>query len=250
VDLPLFVVILAIGAGVGFLSGLFGKGGSAVATPLLTAAGVPPLLAVASPLPATIPTTLAAASAYWRQGCLEHRVFRLTLAWGIPATILGAALSGWVNAGSLVLATDVLVAGIGVRVLLLPSVRTASEAEAVSSRAVAVVAVVVGLLAGLLANSGGALLAPLYLTVLHLPIKRTFATSLSAATVLALPATVIHAALGHIDWTIVAVFGLASVPFSVLGARVAVRSRSERLERGYGLTLAVLGAAFLAHRFW
>jgi uncharacterized membrane protein YfcA len=86
--------------------------------------------------------------------------------------------------------------------------------------------------------------------VLHLPIKRTFATSLSAATVLALPATVIHAALGHIDWTIVAVFALASVPFSVLGARVAVRSRSDRLERGYGLTLTLLGAVFIAHRFW
>jgi uncharacterized membrane protein YfcA len=249
-DLQLFVVIMAIGAGVGFLSGLFGKGGSAVATPLLTAAGVPPLLAVASPLPATIPTTLAAASAYWRKGCLEHRVFRLTLVWGIPATILGAALSGWVSAGSLVLLTDVLVAGIGVRVLLLPSLRTTDDSAVVSTPAVAVVAVVVGLLAGLLANSGGALLAPLYLTVLHLPIKRTFATSLSAATVLALPATVIHAALGHIDWTIVAVFGLASVPFSVLGARVAVRSRSERLERGYGLTLAMLGAVFLAQRFW
>src|SRR3954451_13430627 len=239
-----------IGAGVGFLSGLFGKGGSAVATPLLTAAGVPPLLAVASPLPATIPTTLAAATAYWRKGCLERRVFRLTLEWGIPATILGAIGSNWINAGSLVLLTDVLVARIGVRVLLLPSVRAAHHDEHASRRVIATVAVVVGLLAGLLANSGGALLAPLYLTVLHLPIKRTFATSLSAATVLALPATVIHAALGHIDWTIVAVFGLASVPFSVLGARLAVHTRSERLERGYGLTLAALGAVFLAHRFW
>jgi uncharacterized membrane protein YfcA len=210
---------------------------------------VPPLLAVASPLPATIPSTLAAASAYWRQGCVERRVFRLTLQWGVPATVLGAVASGWINAGSLVLLTDVLVAAIGVRVLLLPSLRTAHEGEQVSARAAATVAVVVGLLAGLLANSGGALLAPLYLTVLHLPIKRTFATSLSAATVLALPATAIHAALGHIDWTIVAVFGLASVPFSLLGARVAVRARSERLERGYGLTLATLGALFIAHRF-
>ena len=44
--------ILAIGAGVGFLGGLFGKGGSAIATPMLAAVGVPPIVAVAAPLPA------------------------------------------------------------------------------------------------------------------------------------------------------------------------------------------------------
>ena len=49
---------MLIGAGVGLMSGLFGKGGSAVATPLLHAIGVPALAALASPLPATIPSTL------------------------------------------------------------------------------------------------------------------------------------------------------------------------------------------------
>ncbi len=53
-----------MGLAVGFLSGLFGKGGSAIATPLLHAIGIPAIVAVAAPLPATIPSTLVGYSAY------------------------------------------------------------------------------------------------------------------------------------------------------------------------------------------
>ena len=60
VDPHILLGVLLIGAGVGFFSGAFGKGGSAVSTPLLHALGVPAIVAIASPLPATIPSTLLA----------------------------------------------------------------------------------------------------------------------------------------------------------------------------------------------
>ncbi len=47
--------ILLAGLTIGLLVGLFGVGGSSVATPVLSLLGVPGLLAIASPLPATIP---------------------------------------------------------------------------------------------------------------------------------------------------------------------------------------------------
>lgn len=47
--------VAAAGLGVGLLFGLFGVGGSAFATPALALLGVPGVIAVASPLPATIP---------------------------------------------------------------------------------------------------------------------------------------------------------------------------------------------------
>ena len=59
VDIGTVVVVAVIGAGAGFLGGLFGKGGAALATPLLAAIGIPPIVAVASPLPATLPSTFA-----------------------------------------------------------------------------------------------------------------------------------------------------------------------------------------------
>src|ERR1019366_3729213 len=55
-----------VGIVAGFLGGLFGKGGSAIATPLLSLVGYPGFIAVASPLPATIPGTLIASREYWQ----------------------------------------------------------------------------------------------------------------------------------------------------------------------------------------
>jgi uncharacterized membrane protein YfcA len=240
------VAVAGIGAGVGFLSGVFGKGGSAVATPLLAAVGIPPIAAVASPLPATIPTTMAAAVAYWREGMVDHRVVRWTLVIGLPATLAGAITTRWIGGSVLVLITDILITVLGLRVLWGSGHATGRSVDTEPPLgAIVAIAVGVGFSAGLLANSGGALLAPLYLTVLHLPIKRTFACSLTAAAALAVPATVVHAALGHIDWAVVAVFAIASVPLSMVGARLALRTSSSRLERAYGVVLSGLGLGFL-----
>ena len=89
---------------------------------------------------------------------------------------------------------------------------------------------------------------PLYLAALKLPVKTALACSLAVASVLALPGTIVHAALGQIDWRVALVFGAASIPLSGFGAATAVRISSARLERIYGAGLLVLGAAFLLIR--
>jgi uncharacterized protein len=99
---------------------------------------------------------------------------------------------------------------------------------------------------GLLANSGGFLLAPLFVAVLRRPLKVAFATSLVVACALAVPGTLVHVALGHVDWVVTGVFALGSIPGAASGARVALRTRSTHLERIYGATLAILGIVFLA----
>ncbi|HMX67301.1 MAG TPA: hypothetical protein PKX25_17120, partial [Microthrixaceae bacterium] len=68
-------------------------------------------------------------------------------------------------------------------------------------------------------------------------------TGLSA--VLAVPGTVVHGFLGHIDWAVAATLSVTSVPASRLGATVAIRTASDRLERLYGAALVVLGAGLL-----
>ena len=243
----IWIEVALIGFGVGFLSGLFGKGGSAVATPMLAAIGVPPVIALAAPLPAAVPSMLAALRAYWSGRFIDRRVIGWSLAFGVPATVTGAIATRWIGGGPLILATDALIAALGVRFLLPP--RRAGAAADSGPRwyraRLAVIATIVGLVSGLLANSGGFLLAPLYLSALRLPIKRAFASSLAVAAVLALPGTIVHAALGHIDWRIVLVFAATSAPLSYAGARVALRSEPARLERAYGGALALLGAGFL-----
>lgn len=236
-----------IGLAIGFLGGLFGKGGSAIATPLLAAAGVPAIVAVAAPLPATIPSTLAASSVYWKARLIDWRIVRWSLGFGVPATVVGAVASRWVGGAALVKITDGVLVVLGLRFLFARQKDEAEPVEPTRDEAVwvATVAVVVGLVSGLLANSGGFLLAPLYVAVLRLRLKAAFASSLAVSAVLAIPGTVVHAALGHIDWVLVAVFATTSVPLSFLGARVALRTDAARLERIYGAVITALGLTFL-----
>lgn len=206
-----------IGLAVGFLGGMFGKGGSAIATPLLGAVGVPAIIAVAAPL---------------------------------PATVVGAIATRWIAGAALVTVTNCVLVLLGLR-FLLP--RGKDEADPIdpprrSGWLLAGVATAVGLVSGLLANSGGFLFAPLYIAVLRLAVKAAFASSLAVAAVLAVPGTVVHAALGHIDWALVAVFAVTSVPLSFLGARVALRTDPARLERVYGAVIGLLGVVFLIAR--
>lgn len=241
-----WLAIILIGAAVGFFAGLFGKGGSAIATPLLHAVGVPAIIAVAAPLPATIPSTLAAAVAYGKEAFADRTVLRWSLAIGIPSTIAGALATRWIGGGPLITITDIVVTALGVRFLLAPRAPTDENAPVTHSRLrMGVVAFIVGVSSGLLANSGGFLLAPLYLAVLRMRIKQAFAASLVVAAALAVPGTIVHWGLGHIDWSVVAVFGLASIPLSFLGGRVAVRTKPERLERVYGLVLTITGVTLL-----
>lgn len=245
--MPLLLIAL-IGALVGFLGGLFGKGGSAIATPLLSVGGIAPISALASPLPATIPGTLAAAYAYWQERLVDWEVVQWSVPFGVPATVAGAYATHWIGGTPLVITTEVVVAALGGRFLLHPSDPDEDltlPPPAPRTRMIGV-AVVVGLVSGLLANSGGFLLAPLYIVVLRMPIKAAFASSLVVAAALAVPGTIVHALLGHVDWNVVAVFGVTAIPLSYVGGRVAVRTHAPRLERIYGAGLLVIGLVTLA----
>jgi len=245
---------LFIGIIVGFLGGLFGKGGSAIATPMLSLIGLPGFVAVASPLPATVPGTFIASLEYWKSNLLDWQIVRWSVFLGIPATIVGSYLTKYTGATPLLIITGIMVLGFGLSFLLSPRERGRSSRPDDSAALVrpshwqlrlVLVATSVGLISGLLANSGGFLLAPSYARILDQPIKKAFACSLAASMVLALPGTIVHAYLGHIDWMVTLCMALGSVPCSFLGARLAVNTKPGKLERWYGLALSTLGAFFL-----
>lgn len=260
VDGPtLLVAVAGVGLLAGYLGGLFGKGGSALATPVLAALGVPPLAAVASPLPASVPSMLASGREYRGAGFVDCRTVVATVATGLPATLLGAYATRWIGGHTLVVVTDLLLLAVGLRFVLRPSAPAGSSVDSGRqsdqsvrkneqpgrmARAMAV-GLAVGLLAGLLANAGGMLLAPLFVLVLRLPVKAAFGTSLAVALAFAVPGTIVHTALGHVDWALVAAFAAGSVPAAALGARTALRMDPVILERVYGVALVALAAALL-----
>lgn len=240
------LLIVLLGAGIGFLGGMLGKGGSALATPFLVALGIPPIVALAAPLPATVPGTLIAARRYGRLGLIDRDVFVWSLIAGVPATVIGAIATRWVDAHALVEVTDGVIVALGIRMLARPGGEATVDRVDASDRSRTIaVAVVTGLAAGLLANSGGFLLAPLFVAVLGLGIKPAFGTSLAVAAVMAIPGTLVHLSLGHLDPWVVGAFAVGSVPLSGLGAKVALATDAARLERSYGVILVLLGCVFL-----
>jgi hypothetical protein len=247
--------VFLVGIFCGFLGGLFGKGGSAIATPLLSLLGFPGFIAVASPLPATVPGTFIASAQYWRSHLLDWQVFWWSIAAGIPATVVGSYLTRFTGSRPLLIVTGLVVLAFGLSFVLMPRERETTTTETIEQTAMhrprywhlrlVSVAIGAGFFAGLLANAGGLVLAPGFARFLKQPLKQAFACSLAVSCVLAAPGTIVHAYLGHVSWWVALLIALGMVPASRLGARLAIRSECRRLERWYGLGLTTLGAYFL-----
>ena len=236
-------IILLIGAVVGFLSGLLGKGGSAITTPALQIfAGINPFAALASPLPATLPTTLSASVAYSRQNLINKKVVIQCVLLGIPATFVGSFFSDWLGGNTLMILTAIFVLSLGMSFFFVSSPPDFATMNKIRSWKIATVAISVGFLSGLLANSGGVLFGPLFIRFLKMPTKQALASSLLVAAGLAIPGTIAHWYLGHINWKLVLLLSISSIPFSYLGARLALRLHNNVLERIFGIMLVVFGA--------
>ena len=81
--------------------------------------------------------------------------------------------------------------------------------------------------------------------MVRLPIKPALGTSLVVSAALAVPGTIVHAALGHIDWTVALVLAVCAMPASRLGASIALATDPRRLERIFGAGLLALGLGLL-----
>ena len=245
-------VTVALGFAVGTLSGLFGVGGSSIATPLLRVTlNTPSLIALASPLPATFPTAIAGLAAYLKEGLVNRRAVIWTVIGGLPAVVGGALLTRWVPGHWLMFLVAGAVLGVGIEMLRL-SPYTAAESARRSARwrnapifGLLAVAIAVGVLSGLLANGGGFLLVPAFVLLFGATMREAAATSLICVAFLAVPGTVTHALLGHIDGWLSFYLAIGVIPGTYLGARVSVWQQQVHLRRPFGAFLILFAAYFL-----
>lgn len=244
-------LISVAGAAIGLLMGLFGVGGSSVATPLLSLLGVPGLAAVASPLPATVPSALTAAVPYARAGDARPRAAAWTLLGAVPATVVGALLSQAVGGGPLLVVSGVVLVAVGVRVILPieDAARTVGTARRQNRPFLVTTAAAVGLFTGLLANGGAFLLMPMYLLVFGLRMRQAVGTSLLVVAALSVPTLLTHWSLGHIDWGVSAALLAGQLPGGLLGSQLSRRITGVGVaRRAFGRFLVAFGVVFTAYR--
>jgi hypothetical protein len=85
-------LLLGMGGGVGFLSGLFGVGGGFLMTPLLIFIGIPPAVAVGTEANQIIAASVSGVLAHWRRGNVDFKMGLVLLLGGFAGSTLGVML--------------------------------------------------------------------------------------------------------------------------------------------------------------
>ena len=85
-------LLLGMGGGVGFLSGIFGVGGGFLMTPLLIFVGVPPAVAVGTEANQIVAASVSGVLAHWRRGNVDFKMGTVLLIGGIVGSTIGVWL--------------------------------------------------------------------------------------------------------------------------------------------------------------
>ena len=244
---PLEAVLAVLsGLAAGVLSGLFGIGGGTVMTPAVQALlGAAPIVALATPLPAIFPTAITGAWTYRQGGQLDERAAAWIVGPGIVGAVAGAALTDVIETHVLLIVTALLLAREAVGILRGARRRDpAGEGSPGTPMQLAGIGLVAGFVSGLLGVGGGIIIVPLLVGVLKMPLKRALGTSLLSIVALVIPGTIVHAALGHIDWAIFAALSVGAVSGARVGARLALGTRERTLRLLVGSFILVVAIAY------
>jgi uncharacterized protein len=101
-----------------------------------------------------------------------------------------------------------------------------------------------GLLSGLLGIGGGVLMVPAFVQLAGMQVKPAIATSLVCVGAFAVPGTVTHIALDHVDWRAVAALVIGVVPGARLGAALTIRAGDRRLRMAVGSFLGLTAVLY------
>ena len=269
-------VLLLLGGGIGFLSGLFGVGGGFLLTPLLIFIGVPPAVAVATQANQVIAASVTGAISHWRRGNVDIRMGLVLLAGGFVGSSLGVALYTALRAiGQLDLVislTYVFFLGIIGALMLQESLRAIvrklrSDARPprklhihtwihglplkmrfrtsklyISAIVPVAIGVAVGILAAILGTGGGFLMLPAMIYLLGMPTVLAVGTSLFQIVFVAANVTLLQSLNNQtVDVFLALVLIVGGVIGAPLGSRLAGRLPGEQLRAL--LALVVFGVS-------
>jgi uncharacterized membrane protein YfcA len=247
----------------GVLSGAFGIGGGLVTTPAIRLVlAYPALVAVGTPLPVILPGAITGAASYLRRGLADTRAGLVIGVAGAATSVAGALFSATVGGTAVLLATAALILWAGLDLTLQardaaarrpdpvaaeadPALDMARESRAPSGGRPWTRFVVIGLVAGAYSGffglGGGFIVVPALTRFCSFTMKRAIGTSLVAIAVLAIPGTLAHAALGHVDWSLAGLLAVGVVPGAWIGARLTAKTSDAAIRVAFAGFLCLTG---------
>lgn len=246
------LVYLLLGFATGILSGTFGIGGGTLTTPamrdVLRTSGH---VALGTPLPIIIPTALSGALVFRRKRMLKYRIGAVCALAGSVTALLGAATTAYFTGREMMLITSAFIALLATKFALAgkeskPRVRTAPTKLLFRAMFVGLAA---GALSGFLGVGGGVVLVPAMVLLLNFRVHEAVGTSLMVMAIYAIPGSVAHYLLGHVDIALLVPIALGSVIGAQLGARFAVRTRERKLKLSFSIFLLAVALYMAAFEF-
>jgi uncharacterized membrane protein YfcA len=236
---------------IGVSLGLLGSGGSIITVPVLVyLLGQDEKLAIAGSLFIVGSIALVGSLQYVRLGMVDWRnvvVFGLP---GMAGTWLGALLAAFVP-GIVQLTIFALVMLLASYLMLRPVDLEQAEIVRRATWKIGIDGLVVGVLTGLVGVGGGFLIVPALVLLGGLAIHTAVATSL---VIIALKSysgfikylDVLDAQKLTLDWNVLMIVTGLGIVGSIVGAKIANRIPQQRLKRGFGYFLIVMGVYILA----
>jgi len=242
----LIAAVVALAAVVGLTLGLLGGGGSILMVPLLTyVAGMPTAEAITASLVVVGATSAVSAVGHARAGRVRWRTGLLFGATGMTGALAGGLIGGHLP-GQLLMAAFAMLMVITTLAMLRGRRSTATTGEATPSPGrVLLVGAGVGLVTGLLGAGGGFLIVPALTLLAGLPITAAVGTSLLVIAMNSAAGLAGHLTAVPVDWALTGAITAAAVLGSLAGARLLTRVSAEKLRRGFGWLVLVMGAFVL-----
>jgi uncharacterized membrane protein YfcA len=273
------IVLLTLGASVGFLSGVFGVGGGFLLTPLLIFIGVPQAVAVASSANQLVGASVTGVLGHWRRGNVDFKMGFVLVVGGFFGSLLGVWLFGILKRlGQIDLVISlsyvILLGSLGGLMLVESShailrMRRPSGARRrlhqhtwfhglpfkmrfrrsklyISALLPLGLGFGVGILASILGVGGGFIIVPAMIYILGMPTNVVPGTSLFQTIFISANVTVLQAATNQTVDAMLAILLLLGAVIGVqYGARFATRLRGEYLRVLLAVLILAAGAKLL-----
>lgn len=266
-------LLLGMGGGVGFLSGLFGVGGGFLMTPLLIFIGIPPAVAVATEANQIVASSVSGALAHWRRGNVDLAMGSMLLIGGIIGSTIGvwlfALLRGLGQIDLVISLSYVVFLGIIGGLMLVESIRAMQRRRRPGGRRGKLhqhnwlhglpfkmrfrrsklyisallpigVGIFVGILAAIMGVGGGFIMVPAMIYLLGMPTSVVVGTSLFQIIFVTANVTFLQAWQNQtVDIVLAVILLTGGVIGAQIGTRVSTRLHGEQLRSL--LALMVLG---------
>lgn len=276
-----WIVILGMGLGVGFLSGLFGVGGGFLLTPLLVFYGIPSGVAVATTLSHITASSISGAVTQWKKRAIDFKMAGVMLAGGVVGTGVGVWLFAIMRrAGQMDLVvslTYVPMLGIIGGIMLRESLRTLRARRSgnaptrihpvnhvwihglplkarfrqsrlyISIIPPIVIGFLVGAMSAIMGVGGGFIIIPAMIYLLRMPTNVVIGTSLVQIIGVAIVTTILQATGNYaVDIVLAAILVVGGVVGAQFGVRAGAKLRGEQIR----LLLALLVLAVALRLLW